>query len=49
MNQATSTAHPIVYALRVLINKLRQNPEVYPIRYYKKGRFLRRSKTDLYK
>ncbi len=50
MNQVTSThVHPIVHAFRVLINKLRQNPEVYPIRYYKKGRNFRRAKADLYK
>ncbi len=50
MNQVSTThVHPIVHAFRVLISKLRQNPEIYPIRYYKKGGHLRRSKADLYK
>ena len=51
MNNITSShVHPIVYAFRALINKLRQNPDVYPIRYYKKGRNFRRgSKPDMYK
>lgn len=50
MNQVTSShVHPIVQAFRTLINKLRQNPEIYPIRYYIKGKHLRRSKADMYK
>jgi hypothetical protein len=37
-NKATSyQIHPIVYAVRNLFEKLRQNPEIYPIKYYKKS------------
>lgn len=36
-NQVTQTAtHPVVYAIRTFIEKLRQHPESYPIKYYKK-------------
>ncbi len=31
-------AHPLLQLLKDFMNKLRQNPNVYPIRYYKKHR-----------
>lgn len=33
--------HPVVYAVKSLVSKLRQHPEIYPIKHFKKGR-----KTD---
>jgi len=42
--------HPIVQVVKNFINKLRQNPEVYPIKYYKKSpRFRRNWKSPLVK
>jgi hypothetical protein len=42
--------NPIVLVFRNIINKLRQNPEIYPIKYYKKSpRFRRNWKTPLVK
>lgn len=42
----TSTQHPIIQAFRALYNKLVQNPDVYPIKYYKKShRFKKRIPT----
>ncbi len=42
--------HPIVHLIKGFINKLRQNPEVYPIKYYKKSpRFRRNWKSPLVK
>lgn len=38
-NQST---HIIVQAIRNFIDKIRQNPDVYPIRYYKKNRRYRK-------
>lgn len=35
--------NPIAFLLINFFNKLRQNPEVYPIKYYKKGN---RNKKD---
>lgn len=35
------SGHVIVQAIRSFIDKLRQNPDVYPIRYYKKNRKFR--------
>jgi hypothetical protein len=32
--------HIVVQAIKSFIGKLRQNPDVYPIRYYKKTRRL---------
>ena len=49
-NSGTTHVHPLIHAFRALINKLRQNPEVYPIRYYKKGKNFRKgTKPDMYK
>jgi hypothetical protein len=40
--------HPVVYAIKMLIYKFRQHPEIYPIKYYKKGRRYRKSwKSEL--
>ena len=35
--------HPVIYVIKSWISKLRQNPDVYPIRYYKKGKRFRRN------
>jgi len=40
-NQRLMT-NPIVQVVKNFIGKLRQNPDVYPIRYYKKGKQFRR-------
>lgn len=32
------SGHVVVQAIRSFFAKLRQNPDVYPIRYYKKNR-----------
>lgn len=42
MKKAATPIHPIVQAFRNLIGKMRQQPDVYPVRYYKKGRRFRR-------
>ena len=43
-------AHPIVQMVKNFINKLIQNPEVYPIKYYKKNhRHKRHWKTPMVK
>ena len=51
MNMNTQyPVNPLIHAVRTFINKLRQNPEVYPIKYYKKGqRFKRNWKTPIVK
>ncbi|MGG9963901.1 hypothetical protein [Ferruginibacter sp. SUN106] len=42
--------NPILQVVRNFIGKLRQNPDVYPIRYYKKGKqFRRKWQTPLVK
>jgi len=35
------SGHIVVQAIKNFISKLRQNPDVYPIRYYKKSRKFR--------
>ncbi|MBS1742351.1 MAG: hypothetical protein JST81_04890 [Bacteroidetes bacterium] len=35
--QSSANIHPVIQLIRSFINKLRQNPDVYPIKYYKKG------------
>ncbi len=35
--------HPVLYSIKMWINKFRQHPEIYPIKYYKKGRKFRRN------
>lgn len=45
MNKTKHTnhsSHILVQAIRNFIDKIRQNPDVYPIRYYKKNRRFRR-------
>ncbi|MFN8244686.1 MAG: hypothetical protein U0X40_11585 [Ferruginibacter sp.] len=42
MKKAGTPTHPVLQVLRNLVEKLRQHPEVYPIRYYKKGKRFRR-------
>ena len=45
MNQQTHVNHtnPIVQLVKNFISKLRQHPDVYPIKYYKKGQRFRRN------
>jgi hypothetical protein len=40
-NQQNNT-FPVLQALKNFVGKLRQSPDVYPIRYYKKGKQFRR-------
>jgi hypothetical protein len=42
LNQ-TQSSHPVLQAVKNLFSKLRQSPEVYPIKYYKKGQRFRRN------
>lgn len=42
-NPQKSATHPIIQIVKNFIGKLRQNPDVYPIRYYKKSRRFRRN------
>jgi len=35
--------HIVVQVIKNFIGKLRQNPDIYPIRYYKKNRKFRRN------
>lgn len=52
MNIMTSKlpANPVLHIVKMLIGKMRQSPEVYPIKYYKKGKkFRRRWQTPLIK
>lgn len=42
-NSQKSATHPIIQVVKNFIGKLRQNPDVYPIRYYKKSRRFRRN------
>ncbi len=34
--------YPFVQAIKKIIGKLRQSPDIYPIRYYKKSRHFQR-------
>lgn len=36
-------SHIIVQMFLDLVGKLKQNPDIYPIRYYKKGRRIRKN------
>jgi hypothetical protein len=38
---------PIVQAVKNFINKLTQSPDVYPIKYYKKGKRLGKNRNAL--
>lgn len=47
---SSQNMHPVVHAIKMLIHKFRQHPEIYPIKYYKKGRKFRRNwKSELVK
>lgn len=35
------SGHIVVHLIKSFIGKLRQNPDIYPIRYYKKNRKFR--------
>lgn len=35
-------SNPLLQVVRSFIGKLRQSPDVYPIKYYKKGKQFRR-------
>jgi hypothetical protein len=49
-NKRTVTGASLIQAFRNFLQKIRQNPEIYPIRYYKKNnRYRRTYKTHLYK
>ena len=38
----TQSIHPLIQVIKDFIGKIRQNPDIYPIRYYKKNRRFRR-------
>jgi len=40
-NQTQST-HVVVQAIKNFIDRIRQNPDIYPIRYYKKNKRFKR-------
>jgi hypothetical protein len=42
MKNQPSNIHPLVQIIKNFMEKIRQNPDVYPIRYYKKGKQFRR-------
>jgi len=44
MNKPNQTmpSNPLLQVVRNFFDKIRQNPDVYPIRYYKKGKQFRR-------
>jgi hypothetical protein len=42
MKNQPSTIHPLIQVIKRFLGKIRQNPDVYPIRYYKKGKQFRR-------
>jgi len=42
MKNQQSSINPLVQVIKSIVGKLRQNPDVYPIRYYKKGKQFRR-------
>jgi hypothetical protein len=37
-NTQVKQQNPLVLAIKNFFSKLKQNPDVYPIKYYKKGR-----------
>jgi len=41
-NNQQPILNPLLQVVKSFIGKLRQNPDVYPIKYYKKGKQLRR-------
>ena len=42
-NNYSSNTHPVIQVVKNLINKLRQSPDIYPIKYYKKSSRYRRN------
>jgi len=38
----TQSTHILIQVIKDFISKIRQNPDIYPIRYYKKNRRFRR-------
>jgi hypothetical protein len=38
----TQSTHIVLQVIKNFISKIRQNPDIYPIRYYKKNRRFRR-------
>ena len=38
----TQSTHVVLQVIKNFIGKIRQNPDIYPIRYYKKNRRFRR-------
>ena len=48
--QKTNQTHPVVQLVKNFISKLMQNPDVYPIKYYKKNhRYKRNWKSPMVK
>jgi hypothetical protein len=41
--QKPNHTHPVVQVVKNFISKLMQNPEIYPIKYYKKNQRHRRN------
>ena len=41
-NNEQLNANPLLQVVKYFVDKLRQNPDVYPIKYYKKGKQFRR-------
>ncbi len=39
----SQSTHMVIQIIKNFIDKMRQNPDVYPIRYYKKNRKFRRN------
>ena len=39
--------HPVIHAIKSLIHKLIQHPEIYPIKYFKKGKAEKSKKHQL--
>ena len=49
-NKRVDSGTPLIQAFKNFLLKIRQNPEIYPIRYYKKNnRYRKTYKTHLYK
>jgi hypothetical protein len=42
MKNQPSSIHPLLQIVKSFMSKIRQSPDVYPIRYYKKGKQFRR-------
>jgi len=40
------TINPVAYLFKIVINKFRQQPDIYPIKYYKKNRIHRKNKQS---